>query len=63
MQHSTEEVLQSFRLLPENQKLAVASEVLRWARETEYSDLTLDDMTSVAAELFVALDEDEQADG
>ena len=61
MNSSSRQILESFDHLPEPGKREVACEILRRAVELNLPPLTDEDLTRIAEECFLKLDEEERA--
>jgi hypothetical protein len=55
-----EEILDSFRELPESEKYQIASEILRWSREADHPSLEDEELALAADDVFRAYEEDEE---
>ena len=60
MSATIDTLLETFRLLPEEQKHQLAFEVLLWSREADHPPLREDELALAAEDVFAALDEDER---
>jgi hypothetical protein len=56
-------VLTSFEQLAENEKKELAAEIVRRSLNLDWGPLTDEELTSIADDLFVALDHEETGDG
>ena len=58
-----ENILYSFELLSEHEKIELASEILRRTAKSDFSPLTDDELIYLADEIFLELDKIESEDG
>ena len=56
-------ILYSFELLSEHEKIELASEILRRTAKSDFSPLTDDELIYLADEIFLELDKIESEDG
>ena len=62
MTTAVRDLLQSFAALPDPEKHELASEILRWSARTAHPALEDDELLGAADGIFLALDQQEEAD-
>ncbi len=62
MTTQVETILHSFELLPDADKRELASEIVRRTLKSDQPPLSDEDLTSIAEESFLALDQEESGD-
>ena len=63
MTTTVENILNSFELLSEYEKIELASEIMRRTAKSGFSPLTDDELVYLADEVFIELDKVESEDG
>ena len=63
MTATVRDLLRSFEALPEPEKHALASEILRWSLRADHPSLTDDELVRMADTIFGGLDERETHGG
>ena len=62
MDTAAENLFDSFKMLPEPEKLKFLDQVLRWARDADYAELSEETLTHAGASLFLSYDAEESPD-